>query len=68
MIVGLVNAGMITLLQATTMIMGVNIGTTITGHVASLQSFDFVIFAMITVFIGSFVVMLANKEKDQDYW
>lgn len=63
MIVGLVNAGMITLLQATTMIMGVNIGTTITGHIASLQSFDFVIFAMITVFIGSFMVMLAKKEK-----
>ncbi|MDD2575460.1 MAG: Na/Pi cotransporter family protein [Acholeplasmataceae bacterium] len=63
MIVGLVNAGMITLLQATTMIMGANIGTTITGHIASLQSFDFIVFAMLTVFIGSFMTLLSSKEK-----
>ena len=35
MVVGLVNAGIMSLYQATTVIMGANIGTTITAHLAA---------------------------------
>lgn len=40
MVVGLVNAGIMTLAQATTLIIGANIGTTITGQIAALGAFD----------------------------
>lgn len=40
MVVGLVNAGIMTLAQATTIIIGANIGTTITGQIAALGAFD----------------------------
>ena len=40
MVVGLVNAGIMTLTQATTLIIGANIGTTITGQIAALGAFD----------------------------
>lgn len=63
MIVGLVNAGIVTLLQATVMIMGANVGTTITAHIASLAAFDFVVIAMSLACIGAFMIMLSNKEK-----
>jgi len=63
MVVGLVNAGVISLLQATTIIMGANVGTTITAQIAALQSFNFVIFAMVFAFIGSFVDLFFKKEK-----
>lgn len=63
MVVGLVNAGVISLLQATTIIMGANVGTTITAHIAALQSFNFVIFAMALAFIGSFMNIISIKDK-----
>ena len=37
MVIGLVNAGVMTLIQATPIIMGANIGTTITGILVSLK-------------------------------
>ena len=40
MVVGFVNAGIMTLNQATAVIMGANIGTTITAQIVALQSFD----------------------------
>ena len=63
MIVGFVNAGIMTLFQATAMIMGANIGTTITAQIASLDAFDVPTYAMLLAFIGSFLNMLAKKEK-----
>ena len=63
MVVGLVNAGMITLFQATTIIMGANVGTTITAHIASLQSFNFGVYAMFLAFVGVFMTMLMKREK-----
>lgn len=38
MVIGLVNAGVMTLMQATPIIMGANIGTTITGILVSLKN------------------------------
>lgn len=63
MIVGLVNAGIMSLFQATTMIMGANIGTTITAQLASLSQFDFMMFALPLAFIGMMIYMIAKKEK-----
>ena len=38
MVIGLVNAGVMTLMQATPIIMGANIGTTITGVLVALKN------------------------------
>lgn len=63
MVVGLVNAGVLTLMQATAMIMGANIGTTITAQIAALQAFDFTSFAVVLACIGVFIDMLSKKDK-----
>ena len=63
MVVGFVNAGLMTLFQATAMIMGANIGTTVTAQIAALGSFDIGLYATLLVFIGAFMNMLCKKEK-----
>ena len=63
MVVGLVNAGILTLFQATAIIMGANIGTTITAWIASLGSLDVSAFLLILSAIGVFMTMLSKKEK-----
>ncbi len=63
MVVGFVNAGIMTLYQATAIIMGANIGTTITAQIAALQAFniDLVFYAML--FVGVFMEMFAKKDR-----
>ena len=65
MIVGFVNTGIINLFQATSMIMGANIGTTITAQIASLSgmSFDFGAMALGLTGIGALLSMFTKKEK-----
>ena len=66
MLVGFVNIGLMTLVQATNVIMGANIGTTVTAHIASLAgvgSIDIGAIAAIIGFGGVMVAMLAKKEK-----
>lgn len=63
MIVGFVNAGILDLFQATAMIMGANIGTTITAQIIALQSFDIVKFAIVLTFIGIFMNIMGKKDK-----
>ena len=63
MVVGLVNAGIMTLFQATAIIMGANIGTTITGWLVSLSSFSVTTFALCLTAIGVFMGMFSKKEK-----
>lgn len=63
MVVGLVNAGVISLLQATTIIMGANVGTTITAQIVALQSFNFIVFAMMFALIGSFINLISKNER-----
>lgn len=60
MVVGFVNAEMMTLRQAVWVIMGANIGTTITGQLIALDV-DF--FAPVMAFVGvTFIVFFPNKK------
>ena len=62
MVIGFVNAGIMTLAQATAIIMGANIGTTITGVLVSLSSLPISEFMALLAFIG---VMLTFVKKDK---
>ena len=61
MVIGFVNAGVLTLAQATSVIMGANIGTTITGIIVSLKSLPIGEFAAALAFVG---VMMQFFKKD----
>ena len=61
MTIGFVNAETMNLHQATAIIMGANIGTTITGILASLQSLNLSIYLSFLAFIG---VVLMFFKKD----
>ena len=63
LIVGFVNVGMMSLFQATSMIMGANIGTTITAHIASLQEFDFTEYVKLLTFVGIMMTMIRKKDN-----
>ena len=60
MVVGFVNMGMMTLNQAIWIIMGANIGTTITGQLIAL---DIGAIAPLFAFIGVAIVVFIKKEK-----
>lgn len=60
MVVGFVNAGMMTLRQAVWVIMGANIGTTITGQLIAL---DVGAFAPLLAFIGVVCIVFISHEK-----
>ena len=60
MVVGFVNAGIMTLYQAIGIIMGANIGTTVT---AQLVSFDVSILSSVAVGIGIVLYMIGLKTK-----
>ncbi len=67
MVVGFVNAGMLTLTQAVGVIMGANIGTTITAWIVSLSEWGSVFkpefLAPLVVGIGAFLILFADGEK-----
>ena len=63
MVVSFVNAGLMTLTQATGVILGSNIGTTIT---AQMVSFKLEVIAPIFIGIGAIVMMIAKKKKTKD--
>lgn len=63
MAIGFVNAGAMTLAQATTVIMGANIGTTVTGLLVSLESLNISLYASVLAFIG--VMMCFVKKNDR---
>lgn len=72
MVVGFVNAGIMTLSQAVGVIMGANIGTCITAWIVSLgqlgDSFKALspsLYAPLLVGIGAFLIMFSKKEKKQ---
>ncbi len=62
-VVGFVNAGLMNLYQATAVIMGANIGTTITAQLVALQAFDFSTFAIGLTAIGIFLNLLCKKKE-----
>lgn len=57
MVVGFVNAGVMTLMQAAPIIMGANIGTTITAQIVSLQSLNITAWLACLTCIGAFMMM-----------
>ena len=63
MVVGFVNAGLMTLAQAAGVIMGANIGTTIT---AQLVAFKLDQVAPVFVFVGAALVMFAKAKKRKE--
>lgn len=52
MAMGFVSAGVMTLTQATAIIMGANIGTTVTGLLVSLSAFDVSLYASVLALVG----------------
>lgn len=63
MVVGFVNAQMMTLQQAVWIIMGANVGTTITGQLIAL---DVSAIAPLIAFIGVALIMFSKKQKTTD--
>lgn len=63
MVVGFVNAGIMSLNQATAVIMGANIGTTITAQIVALQALDVQTFFMALAFIGMALEMFSKNDK-----
>ena len=64
MVVGFVNSGMMTLQQAVWIIMGANIGTTITGQLIAL---DVGAVAPLLAFLGVALVVFIKKQKVHHY-
>lgn len=60
MLVGFVNSGMMSLYQAVGVIMGANIGTTVTGQ---LIAFDIAAVAPVITFIGMIIIMFSKKKQ-----
>lgn len=69
MIVGFVNAGILNLTQAVGVIMGANIGTTITSWIVSMSEWSSALkpefFAPLIIGIGAFVMMFSKKDHSK---
>ncbi|MDY4251995.1 MULTISPECIES: Na/Pi cotransporter family protein [unclassified Clostridium] len=63
MVVGFVNAGLMNLAQAAGIIMGANIGTTITAQLVAFKLDDI---APLFVFVGAAIIMFAKKKQKRD--
>ena len=69
-VVGFVNAGIINLLQATGIIMGANIGTTVTSWIVSMSEWGEVLkpefFAPVLFGAGAFITLFAKSHKKKE--
>ncbi len=69
MVVGFVNAGVLSLVQATGVIMGANIGTTITAWIVSMNEWTAIFkpstFAPLLLGIGAFFMLFSNRERQR---
>lgn len=65
MVVGLVNAGIMSLFQATAMIMGANVGTTLSAWLIALGGgkFSFTIFFLAFAAIGAFMMIFSKDDR-----
>lgn len=67
MVVGFVNAGILNLTQAVGVIMGANIGTTVTAWLVSMSEWGAMLkpefFAPVLIGIGAFILLFSKKEK-----
>jgi len=70
MVVGFVNAGLMELAQAVGVIMGANIGTTVTAWLVSMSEWGSMLkpefFAPVLIGVGAFVTLFAKKEKTKE--
>ena len=64
MTIGFVNAGLMTLLQAASIIVGANIGTTLTGHMMNIR-FD--AFVPVLMVFGGLMFLFVKKEKTKQW-
>lgn len=62
MVIGLVNAGVMTLMQATPIIMGANIGTTVTGVLVALKNGYFNMLMYLLAFAGVMMSFFKNEK------
>ncbi len=62
MVIGLVNAGVMTLMQATPIIMGANIGTTVTGLLVALKNDYFNMLMYLFAFAGVMMSFFKNEK------
>ena len=65
MVIGFVNAGLMTLTQATSIVMGASIGTTITGVIVSLKSLGISDWLSLLAFVGVMMSFLKNDKIKQ---
>ena len=65
MLVGFVNVGLLTLVQATNVIMGANIGTTVTAHIVSLSGVGAIDIGAIAAMIGCIGILMAMLIKNE---
>lgn len=65
MLVGFVNIGLMSLVQATNVIMGANIGTTVTAHIVSLSGVGQVDIGAIAAMIGCVGILMAMLIKNE---
>lgn len=65
MVIGFVNAGIMTLTQATSIVMGASIGTTITGIIVSLKSLGISDWLALLAFVGVMMSFLKNDKFKQ---
>lgn len=65
MAIGFVNAGIMSLYQATAIIMGANIGTTVTGIIVSLKSLSISFYASLLAFIGVMMTFIKSEKVKQ---
>ena len=63
MVVGFVNVGLMSLFQATTVIMGANIGTTVTAYFSVIADIPFIEFITVFTCVGIFMDMMGKKDK-----
>ena len=63
MVVGFVNVGLMSLFQATMVIMGANIGTTVTAYFSVIADIPFIEFITVFTCVGIFMDMMGKKDK-----
>ncbi len=65
MLVGFVNVGLMTLVQATNVIMGANIGTTVTAHIVSLSGIGAIDIGAIAAMVGCIGILMSMLIKNE---
>ena len=63
MVIGFINAGLMTLTQASGVIIGANIGTTLTGHIMAIRISDFIPLLMI---VGGGLFLFIKKDRTKE--